>query len=53
MRLGVIDLDTGNLASLLSALNKLNIKFVVCRNNFDFENVSKIIIPEWVHLEIL
>ena len=45
MRLGVIDLDTGNLASLLSALNKLNIKFVVCRNNFDFENVSKIIIP--------
>ena len=45
MKLGVIDLDTGNLASLLSALNKLNIKFVVCRNNFDFENVNKIIIP--------
>lgn len=45
MKLGVIDLDTGNLASLLSALNKLNIRFVVCRNNFDFENVNKIIIP--------
>ena len=27
MKLGVIDLDTGNLTSLLSALNRLNIKF--------------------------
>lgn len=45
MKLGIIDLDTGNLASLLSALNKLNIRFIVCRNSFDFENVSKIIIP--------
>ena len=45
MKLGVIDLDTGNLTSLLSALSKLNIKFVVCRNNFDFEKVDKIIIP--------
>ena len=45
MKLGVIDLDTGNLASLLSALNKLNINFIICRNAFDFENVDKIIIP--------
>jgi glutamine amidotransferase len=45
MKLGVIDLDTGNLTSLLSALNRLNIKYTICKNNFDFENIDKIIIP--------
>ena len=45
MKLGIVDLDTGNLASLLSALNKLNISFKICKNNFDFEDVDKIILP--------
>ena len=45
MKLGIVDLDTGNLASLLSALNKLNINFKICKNNFDFEDVDKIILP--------
>jgi len=45
MKLGIIDLNTGNLASLLSALNKLNINFKICKNNFDFEDVDKIILP--------
>ena len=45
MKLGVVDLNTGNLASLLSALDRLNIKYVICRNSFDFEGVDKIILP--------
>jgi imidazole glycerol-phosphate synthase subunit HisH len=45
MKLGIVDLDTGNLASLLSALNKLNINFKICKNNFDFQDVDKIILP--------
>ena len=45
MKLGVIDLNTGNLASLVSALKKLNINFKVCKNSFDFEGVDKIILP--------
>tara|TARA_B100001057_G_scaffold206434_1_gene207185 strand:+ start:3688 stop:4302 length:615 start_codon:yes stop_codon:yes gene_type:complete len=45
MKLGIVDLDTGNLASLLSALTKLNINFKICKNSFDFEDVDKIILP--------
>jgi len=45
MKLGIVDLDTGNLASLLSAINKLNINFKICKNSFDFEDVDKIILP--------
>lgn len=45
MKLGVVDLNTGNLASLLSALDRLNIKYVICRDNLDFELVDKIILP--------
>ena len=45
MKLGIIDLDTGNLASLVSAMNKLNINFKICKNSFDFEGVDKIILP--------
>ena len=45
MKLGVIDLNTGNLASLLSALDRLNLKYVICRNDLDFEGVDKIILP--------
>src|SRR5210317_2174061 len=42
MKLGVVDLNTGNLASLLSALDRLNIKYVICSHSFDFEGVDKI-----------
>jgi glutamine amidotransferase len=45
VKLGVVDLNTGNLASLLSALDRLNIKYVICRDNFDFESVDKVILP--------
>ena len=43
--LGIIDLDTGNLGSLYSALNKLSLKFKICKNTYDFEKVEKIILP--------
>lgn len=45
MKLGLIDLNTGNLTSLESAMNKLDIKFKICKNSFDFEGVDKIILP--------
>ena len=45
MHLGIIDLDTGNLASLTSAFEKLNIKFKICKSKFDFENTDKLILP--------
>tara|TARA_B100000575_G_scaffold289247_1_gene290706 strand:- start:64 stop:678 length:615 start_codon:yes stop_codon:yes gene_type:complete len=45
MKLGIIDLDTGNLASLISAIKKLNINFKVCKNKFDFEQTDKLILP--------
>jgi len=45
VKLGVVDLNTGNLASLLSALDRLNIKYVICRDIFDFESVDKVILP--------
>ena len=45
MSMGIIDLNTGNLASLVSAFNKLNIPIKICKNNFDFEGVEKIILP--------
>ena len=45
MKLGLIDLNTGNLESLKSAITKLNIKYKICKNSFDFEEVDKIILP--------
>tara|TARA_A100001015_G_scaffold297500_1_gene379097 strand:+ start:670 stop:1284 length:615 start_codon:yes stop_codon:yes gene_type:complete len=45
MYLGLVDLDTGNLASLESAIRKLNINYKICKNKFDFEKVDKIILP--------
>ena len=45
MYLGIIDLNTGNLASLISAIEKLNIKFKICKSNFDFEKTDKLILP--------
>ena len=45
MKIGLIDLNTGNLASLESAMKKLDISFKICKNSFDFDGVEKIILP--------
>ena len=45
MKLGIVDIDTGNLTSLMSAINKLNINYKICRNKLDFEEVDKVILP--------
>ena len=45
MTLGVIDIGIGNLGSLKSALNKLQISFRSCSEKEDFENINKIILP--------
>tara|TARA_B100000242_G_C42888228_1_gene412086 strand:- start:6 stop:617 length:612 start_codon:yes stop_codon:yes gene_type:complete len=43
--IGIIDLDTGNIASLIAALKKLNLKFKICKSQFDCENVNQLILP--------
>ncbi len=43
--IGIIDLDTGNIASLISGFNKINSKFRICKNPEDLEGVSKIVLP--------
>ena len=45
MKIGIIDLDTGNLGSLISAMDKLNIKYKICRANEDLSGIKKIILP--------
>ena len=45
MALGVIDIGIGNLGSLKSALNKLQIGFKNCSKPSDFEGINKIILP--------
>tara|TARA_B100000963_G_C22475932_1_gene602380 strand:- start:262 stop:876 length:615 start_codon:yes stop_codon:yes gene_type:complete len=45
MKLGIIDLETGNIASLIAAIQKLNLQFKICRSQFDFENTDKLILP--------
>ena len=45
MTLGIIDLETGNIASLLAAIKKLDLKFKVCKSQFDCENVDQLILP--------
>lgn len=45
MKLGIIDLGTGNLGSLISAMNKLTIKYKICENSHDLEEVEKIVLP--------
>ena len=45
MKLGIVDLETGNIGSLVSAIKKLNINFKICKNNYDFEEIDKIILP--------
>ena len=43
--IGLIDINTGNIASLSSALRKLNIKFKFCRKSQDFQGLKKFILP--------
>ena len=45
MILGLIDLDIGNLGSIESAMNKLNVKYKICKSSKDLNNVNKIILP--------
>ena len=44
MKVGVIDLETGNLA-LIAAIKKLNIQFSVCKSQTDFNEINKLILP--------
>ncbi len=39
--LGLVDANSGNLGSLISALNKLNINFKLCKNTKDFKKLKK------------
>lgn len=43
--IGIIDINSGNLASLVSGLSKINIKYKICKNTLDLSNIKKIIIP--------
>ena len=43
--LGLVDVNSGNLGSLISALNKLNINFKLCKNTKDFNKIKKILLP--------
>ena len=43
--IGIIDINTGNIASLSSALRKLDIKFKFCREGQDFHGLKKFILP--------
>ena len=45
MTLGLIDIESGNLKSLESAIIKSNIKYKICRKQEDFQGVTKIILP--------
>ena len=45
MKIGLIDLNTGNMGSLISAMSKLNIKIKICNSKNDLSEVSKIILP--------
>ena len=45
MTLGLIDIESGNLKSLESAIDKSNIKYKICSNVHDFSGVSKLILP--------
>lgn len=45
MVIGIINLETGNIGSLESAMLKLNIPYKLCKNIFDLEGVKKIILP--------
>jgi|TARA_Y100000294_G_C8555637_1_gene337088 glutamine amidotransferase len=43
--INIVDVGVGNLASLCSALERLNISFKLCKRTNDFQDNSKIILP--------
>lgn len=45
MKIGLIDLNTGNMGSLISAMSKINIKIKICKSKNDLLGVKKIILP--------
>ena len=45
MLIGLVDIGIGNLGSLRSVLEKLNLNFRNCTENKDFENIEKILLP--------
>ena len=45
MTLGLIDINSGNIKSLESAINKLNIRYKKCVKPEDFIGTSKLILP--------
>ena len=45
MNIGLIDLNTGNIGSLISAMSKINIKIKICKSKNDLLGVQKIILP--------
>ena len=45
MKIGLIDLNTGNMGSLISAMSKLNVKIKICNSKNDLSEVNKIILP--------
>ena len=45
MLVGLVDIGIGNLGSLKSALNKLNVQFRSCHKPEDFDGCNKFIVP--------
>ena len=43
--IGLIDVNSGNLGSLISALEKINVKFKICKNMQDLNGLTKILLP--------
>ena len=43
--IGLIDVNSGNLGSLISALEKIDVKFKICKNKQDLDGLSKILLP--------
>ena len=45
MYLGLVDVGVGNIGSLKSALDKIGVKYQICKEAEDFSNINKIILP--------
>jgi glutamine amidotransferase len=45
MTIGLIDINSGNLQSLISAIEKIGVKYKICQKPEDFKEISKVILP--------
>ena len=45
MKIGLIDLNTGNMGSLVSAMKKLNVDVKICKSKEDMVGIKKLILP--------